>query len=378
MITKNLSKKKNDLKFIDFFEFNLSKVGLYDRENAKTLIKIASDNAGIHSARISTPYTTYCSRLKAFRPKQLYEELYVKKNLIKLRCMRTTLHIVPIEMAYIFHMATKKMRMQRVLTEIKKNNISMDIIEQIERYLLNVLELPVQTKDLEKVICNFLNNLNKKQASIIIKYLWEKGILCYVNRSLNWECEDRCYAVTKKFYGIDLNIGTEEEAKRKLFQLYVKCFGPISLKDAVWWSGLSQNDFEKAVKFDDTILEIIIEGIKCYMYKEDFDSFQKFTTPKTDILFLLAYEDSSLKAYYETRHRYFPQEEQNRIFNTIGEVMPCIVYNGKIVGKWYWDKIHKCVTVEMFYEDDKLLALLKEECYALEMQLSGKIQYTLF
>ncbi|WP_344829589.1 DNA glycosylase AlkZ-like family protein [Nonomuraea dietziae] len=56
---------------------------------------------------------------------------------------------------------------------------------------------------------------------------------------------------------------------------------------------------------------------------------------------LLAHEDVALKAYFETRRRYLGDLPAAAAFNQIGEVLPTILLNGRVVGTWTWDPTAK-------------------------------------
>lgn len=362
----------------DFFEYNLFKCGLFYKDE-KSIHSVAYDNVGIHSARISTPYVTLCSRIPNFVPSQLYDALYIDKTVIKLRCMRTTLHIVPVELAPIFHMATKRLRLQRVLNEMKKTNVSKEDCMVVRQYLTHLSGDPLYVEDLEnKIISSKTGTFSRPQAKTMIKYLWEDGFLCYVNASNRWECEKRQYAITEKFYpGLNLNGITEEQATQQLFKLYIRQYGPATLKDASWWSGISQTTIKNIFDNEPNMLQLNIDNSTYYMYKDEYEKFHTFTTDKPYIK-LLAYEDSSLKAYYESRNRYASKNLSEKIFNSIGEVMPCIVYNGEIIGKWAWNKAHHNIDIQLFKTNSTIQKLLKKESTIYIQKLANSMQVSLF
>lgn len=370
--------EENVQKIQDFFEYTLYKCDVFNMQG-KTISEIAKNNVGIHSARISTPYVTLCSRIPSFIPSNLYNALYVDKTVIKLRCMRTTLHIVPVELAPIFHMATKRLRIQRVLNEMKKTNVSIEQCIATRRYLNKLSSSPMNVENLEnKIMSSTTPTLTRLQAKTIIKYLWEDGFLCYVNASKKWECEKRQYAITKKFYhGLDLNSMTEEQATRQLFLMYIRQYGPATLKDASWWSGIRQNTIKTVFDSAPHIIQLTMDNNTYYMYKDEYEQFKTFDTNKP-YLKLLAYEDSALKAYYQSRTRYASEKLTPKIFNIIGEVMPCIVYNGEIIGKWAWNKQHNTIDTTLFKSGATIQKLLKKEITTYTQKLASSMQLTLF
>ncbi len=362
-------------KITDFFEYNLYKAGLFSDNSS--LIEIAKNNVGIHSARISSPYVLCASRNSAFKPKDLYNGLYTEKSLIKLRCMRTTLHIVSVTEAAIYHMATKDLRIKIENTKLKKLGINNTQIAYIKVKLNKNLLTPMSTEEMYNN-CK-ITRLSKVQFNAIIKYLWEDGFLCYVNTASNWQKEERKFAITFKFYnGLNLNSMPAKEAQTKLFTNYLKHFGPVTLKDASWWSGISQTTIKNIWESLKDTLILDMDGETYYMLKEDYNKFLQYKAPN-DYVKLLAYEDSALKAYYTSRTRYANQPLQQKIFNIIGEVHPVIVFNGKVVGKWSFNKRTNSPECILFKKISKCANnLLQCQVSSYKQRLSDSRQLSIF
>lgn len=322
----------------------------------KEIDEISRNHLGLHSARILTPYTTLCSRILEYNPQMLMEELYVKKNLIKIRCMRTTLHIVPFDIAPIVHMATLDMRMAECKLFFNRNNISLLEVEELEEQLLSFISGPMTSSEIENRIQTFLkisdDKFKKVCAKMVLKYFWEKGVLCYINSTDNWEKESRKYAVTNKFYrGIDLNLYEVYEAQELLILQYISKFGPVTIKDISWWSGLSLRIVKSVVDNNNiAIQKIMFKDCQkeYYITKDNCEQLYEFKDIDFEWISLLAYEDPSLKGYYESRFRYVDDNHYNLIFNQIGEVRASVILNGKVVGAWTWDKKRKKINIELF------------------------------
>lgn len=336
-------------KLSDFFEYNLFKAGLFSEGS---LQNIASSNVGIHSARITSPYVLCCSRNSSFRPQHLFDHLYITKDLIKLRCMRTTLHIVNVSEAPVYHMATKKLRIKIEQTKLKKLGVSDSLVDKVKNKLGDVLSEPLSPEQIYSLLDD--KTLSKPACNAVIKYLWEDGFLCYVNVAKDWKKEERKFAVTSKFYnGLDLNSISEDHAQKQLFINYLEQFGPVCLKDASWWSGISQTTIKNIWEGLEDIITFDIDGVTYYMQSSDYSKFLQYNPPRNYVK-LLAYEDSALKAYYISRTRYADSLLQQKIFNIIGEVMPTIIYNGKVVGKWSYNKKTNSPDYELFTTLPKL------------------------
>ena len=154
---------KFDLKEIrqyDFYKKNVIPI-----VNTNSIYDVTINNFGLHSARLSSPYMTLCSRLTNFTPNLLWNSLHKEKRFIKLRCMRTTLHTVPLDIAPIVHNSTLDQRLRICFSYYKKNKIEKIKIEEIKN---NVLEC----------IYNGINSPKEIESKIIeSRFSFEKELL---------------------------------------------------------------------------------------------------------------------------------------------------------------------------------------------------------
>lgn len=341
-----------DLEIIN--EFCLKKHCVLPDTQVDNIDEICRKHLGLHSARIMTPFMTLCSRMNTFKPEQLISKLYVEKKLIKLRCMRTTLHILPIDMASVVHMATIDIRLADCNLFFKRNNISNESIKMFEDLLKDYLSIPQAPEHIEQEIQKHIyfgdDKFRKEFAKKILKFYWEKGLLCYVNSAAYWEKEERKYALTQKFYpAINLHLYDSIIAKEMLVMGYIEKFGPATLQDLVWWSGINVSDIKKVIETNTNLIrKIEIGNITFFVLESEYEKLVSYRKIKEDWVTLLAYEDPALKGYFETRLRYVNDKDYNSLFNQIGEVRASIIHNGKAIGIWEWDKKNKKIKLEYF------------------------------
>lgn len=188
---------------------------------------------------------------------------------------------------------------------------------------------------------------------LALKLAWEQGVLTYRNDTAGWNRESRKFGLTTKLHpGLDMSMdGTK--AAGELIREYFDRYGPASLRDAMWWSGLSQSAIITAMK-ESARRFVAIHASWCqsplYMYDDRYDQFQRMVSqPQVPSLNFLAHEDVALKAYFESRGRYLGKLPPRSSFNQIGEVWPTIMYGGQIIGTWVWDASKMSVTCSIMY-----------------------------
>ena len=301
--------------------------------------------------------------------------------------MRTTLHIVPFDIASVLHMATLDLRLADCKLFFRRNAISIEQVNDMEDDLINFINSPKTSVEIEEAILEKIEfvetDLKKECAKKILKYFWEIGTLCYVNFAENWEKEERRYAVTKQFYSdIDLKQYDIKKAQELLVLEYIRKFGPATIKDLSWWSGLSLKVVREIIERNEcSITRFKVNGFETdfYILAEEVQKLEEYKLYNSEWVTLLAYEDPSLKGYYESRYRYVDKRYYNLLFNQIGEVRASILCNGKAIGIWKWDKKNKKIELEYFFNpNESIKRKVKEIKELYESMLFPDQQITLF
>src|SRR5512136_2649619 len=89
--------------------FRLHRQHLTDESKTEDVVQIVRDIYGLHATNATTPYLSLFSRARDFIRDKLDKELYVNRSLGKIRCVRTTVHVLPRETIPIAFAATKSL-----------------------------------------------------------------------------------------------------------------------------------------------------------------------------------------------------------------------------------------------------------------------------
>jgi hypothetical protein len=324
----------------------------------ESLDEIARSVCGVHSARLQTPSVVLFSRMEHPDPLKLHRETDQGGGLIKLRCMRRTLHTVPVDLAPMVHTATSAFRLTDSRRRLGQAGVCEELGEWLKERIAELVEVqPLSSERLVTDMCSFAwptcaGAVDRRAATrAAVKMAWEQGDLCYANLATHWRQERRVYCATRiRHPGLHLNLEDAAAARWDLVHAYFRAFGPATLGDAAWWSGLPIGTVKASVLATSDIVRL-----RCHEYEEDFYMFEDdmqrmydFTTPTKSWWAFMAYEDPSLKGYKHTRHRYVRPEHYASLFNQIGEVRPCVLRDGRAVGLWVWDDQEERVRLDAF------------------------------
>jgi hypothetical protein len=334
------SYRLNDARAQELWNWLLRRQGLSDETRLRSVETIANAALGLHSARLPSPFSTVAARgtgaevaLSLFR-----EE--TRNKVVTLRCMRKTLHTLPLALAAAAHRATLRFRERDALRALVNANVEAGQVLGATNILLDLLAAsgPIFHREIESKLA--LRDVDLQAARLTLKLAWERGIVSYINQACGWNREVRKFALTQQAYPeLDLSLSCEA-ATAILVDAYFDRYGPASLGDVAWWSGLSRSVIVQALADagrELVMLETPWSNAPLYMYGHRFEQFRDTTREERATgVNLLAHEDVALKAYFETRSRYLGTLPTRRAFNQIGEVLPTVVHDGRVIGTWSW------------------------------------------
>lgn len=315
----------------------LTRQGLADSGRLCTAWDVADAALGLHAARLPSPYAIVASRTDDPAIPATLFTAPVRASLLTLRCMRKTLHTLPLALAAAAHIATLRFRERDALRAVHNAGYH---AETIDRLTGQVCALLAEEALPYRVIESLGTGLGAEPQAVrlAVKLAWERGMIAYINVSSAWNREARSFALTTSAYpALDMSL-TCAQAATALVTAYFQRYGPATIRDATWWSGLSAADIRTALLASGRQLVTVAAPWSqqpCIMFADQVP--EALASQSVTGVQLLAHEDTALKAYRETRRRYLADLPERRAFNQIGEALPTIIIDGLVAGTWSWD-----------------------------------------
>lgn len=189
--------------------------------------------------------------------------------------------------------------------------------------ILKALESGSKTRDELKAVCRE-NGMDHAEESCMfepwgggIAELCKRGFMNYVVQ------EKKAYCLSPDFSPIP-----DEDAKLEIARRYFTNIAPATVHDAMYFLGAKQSEVKKWLSLL-PVKDVTVDG-RTYYYIENGRDYSK-AIPKC--IFLAGF-DQLMLGYQKKESLYLPQEHLRRIFNLAGIVMPPILLDGKVVGKW--------------------------------------------
>lgn len=293
---------------------------------------IVKDIGGLHATASSVPYLSLFARCPRFEKQLLEEELYVKKSLAKIRCIRKTIYIHTKAMLSVLHAATnppvikasKKFMETRGVTSTEYGRLSKAILE-----MLSVEEMTAS--EIKKKLGSSLD------ISSVLYFMCDQGILVRGRPDKGWRDKSYRYGRFDDYFpDLDLAKYDEEEAITLLVERHLASFGPVTENDILWWIGLGKTKVRNALmELQAKVGHLSISGLKgdYLLLHTDLEALSGFSKPSRPTINLLPTLDPYLMGYKE-RERYLNPRDTTRVFDRSGNATSTILVNGRVAGVW--------------------------------------------
>ncbi len=201
--------------------------------------------------------------------------------------------------------------------------------------IIAAVEKELCTRDGLKEICRSHGMTEPEEDSMFdqwgggIRELCERGFMNYAVQ------EKKAYCVAPRFTPIP-----EDTANLEIARRYFTHFGPATIHDAQYYFHAT------AVQVKKWLSLLPVKSCECggrtYYYIENGRSYTE-SMPKC--LFLAGF-DQLMLGYEKKESLYLPSENMRGIFNLAGIVMPALMIDGRVVGRW--KKKDRKLTITLF------------------------------
>ncbi|MFB1044763.1 DNA glycosylase AlkZ-like family protein [Streptomyces chrestomyceticus] len=213
------------------------------------LAALATAQAGLHAARLLTPYASAHTRLPEFRADDLRHALSPHGTLVKVRCVRRTLHLWPHEHAADAHTATLRLRLGATLATARRHGLNRNDLETTGNQCQEALAGgPLAYRDLQDRMLKAPSLPAVAAVRLGIKWAWESGRITCRNTSPSLHREQREFALIEHAHPATRHTHPDvTAATTRLIRHYLHAYAPASTADLLWWTGLSQAEITPAL-----------------------------------------------------------------------------------------------------------------------------------
>jgi hypothetical protein len=296
------------------------------------VVQIVKDISGLYAASATTPYLSLLARTCDFRRERLDEELYVRRTLGRLRCMRKAIYILPIDLLVAAHWATRSLNVEASRRYLEYRGVPRPIFEQMSRQIMDLL------KGRELTAMDIRHALRTSfDVPAVLNFMCDQGLIIRGRCDRGRPDPNYCYTLFSDYFPkVRLEPMGEREAAMHIVRQYLRSFGPATEADIAWWTGLGEVSTQIALQHmrgEVIRVQVADRAGKWLMLRTEAEACQNEPPLSLPIVNLLPNHDSYLLGYQD-RNRYVEARHADRVFDQTGNVTSTILLNGRVIGVW--------------------------------------------
>ncbi len=323
----------SELNLLKMNKFVLAKQRLTGEKADSSIVETVRAIGGLHATSATTPYLSLFARLKNFRREQLDAELYVKRNLGKIRCVRKTVYVLPKDMIPTALAATRMMTEPTSQAYAKALGVTEEQYAETSRRIIDALksENGMTVKRIKQKLETTLN------ISPIVNLMCDQGLLIRGAPENGWKSNMHTYHLFNEYFpDLELNTISEKTAKTAVVQQYLASFAPITENDVAWWTGFTKSQVRQILaEMHEEITHVAVSGIEktFLMPSQDKTALMSAEAAGKHVVNLLPSLDPYMMGFKD-RERYLDPSRYDYVFDRSGNSTTTILLDGEVIGVW--------------------------------------------
>jgi hypothetical protein len=310
------------------------------------VVEVARDLVGLHATDPATVYLAARARMLDPGVAAVEQALYEDRALVRILGMRRTMFIEPVELMGVVQAACTDAiatQQRRLLVDlIGRAGLADDPpgwIEDVEKVAVNALEARggATAAELAKDDPRLAQQIvfaegkpyegRQSVVSRILLLLAAEGRIVRGRPRGSWVSGQYRWSVVDAWLPGGVPAWSLQEAQAELVRRWLRGFGPATIADVKWWTGLPMGQVRRAVA-ETGAVEVDLDGTPGLVLPDDLDP---VPAPEPWVALLPALDPTTMgwagRDFYLDPHR-------PALFDRNGNAGPTIWLNGHVVGGW--------------------------------------------
>jgi Winged helix DNA-binding domain len=308
--------------------------------------EVAYSLVALHGTDPASVHLSIAARLKQPTVDAIERALYDERSLVRMLGMRRTVFVVPTELAPVVQAACTNaiaVKQRRLYTEMfSRAGFTDDMgrwLSEVEESTLRALKRRGEATAIElsqdepRLKQQVLLAEGKPYEALqsastrVLFLLAAEGRIVRGRPKGSWISGQFRWSPVEHWLAGGLPSLAADEAQRELVWCWLRAFGPGTVADLRWWTGLTTRDINRALKHLDTI-EVDLDGVPGVLLSEDLEP----PKPPPPWVALLPALDPTPMGW--NARAWFLGEYAPILFDRSGNVGPTVWSDGRIVGGW--------------------------------------------
>jgi len=310
------------------------------------VLTVADDLVGLHATAAETPYLSLYARMTGPVMEELDDELYQRRTLVRLKAVRGTVFLMPRRLAPIAFAATREMTIERDRRWLRLDT------QSYARTAPAVLDALV---DRSLTVAELRRSVQEgADLTAVVALLCDEGLIVRDRPTGSRKSSTFRYRRWDQTYpDVDLAAYQPEEAIRLLVREYIDRYGPVSMADILWWTGLPARSIRAAVtSLASELTTSTLPGISDELFTLDADEVSPSQTiDKAPSVRLLPQLDPYTMGYHD-RSRLADSAHYELIYDRGGNATSVVLVDGRVAGVWDLTETPKSMVRLLVFDSD--------------------------
>lgn len=308
--------------------FVLAKQGLGASGGPGDVLGVIEATAGVYGTA-PTCYLACAARLEGFRVADLDRELYEHRSLVRLRCMRGSAYVEPVDAVGSIMAATREEKaMARIVKAAGISEAEYErLAERVEDELrggepATVAELRTRLGDAPKAL------------NYVVALMGRTGRVARATVKGGWKSDVYAYALWKDWVGEPLPEVDPGVAHADLARRYLAAYGPAAPGDLRWWAGWNARQVKGALTaLGDEAARVEVDGVEMLVLAGELDALEATEPDAGRGTRLLPVWDSWFMGYRD-RSRQVAEADYGNVYDKAGNGTSTVIADGVAAGVW--------------------------------------------
>ncbi|MBV9543175.1 MAG: AlkZ family DNA glycosylase [Chloroflexi bacterium] len=313
---------------------------------ADTPIQVAESLVALHATDASTVFLSVRARMRQPTPSALERALYDDKQLVRMLGMRRTMFVVPLELMPVVSSACTQaiaaQERKRTIELLERAGITDDATRWLDEAESETLAAFTRRDEaLAAELSREVPRLNERirmaqgkayegwlsMSTRVLFLLSAEGKLVRGRPRGTWTSSQHRWARTDTWLPSLPAEVPKQQAQAELLRRWLQSFGPGTLTDLRWWTGLGAREIQQALAQLNTC-EVDLDGAPGVMLRDDVEPIDQSAA----WVALLPALDPTPMGW--ASRDWFLGEYGPHLFDRSGNIGPTVWCNGKIIGGW--------------------------------------------
>lgn len=288
---------------------------------------IAAELVGLHNTSPVGPYLSLRARLPGFDRMALDALMWDRWQVARFRAMRLTLFVFPHDLLEVAAAATRRLSESWASRWLRDSGLSQREFERLAKGVTEALaDGPLTARALRRA----LGVPTSVDLPGVVSRMCDAGKLVGGAPPRSWRSPVRRYHLWHDVLpDVDIGRWKEHAAVGELIRRYVTSYGPVTIDDISWWTGLTKGRCRAALATFDTE-QVEVDAWPGPLYRTTGPPVG--TDPGSDVT-ALPLLDPYVQGYRD-RVRFLHPGLADFVYDRGGNSTATLVHRGRIIGVW--------------------------------------------